>query len=68
MLTWGQIPGKVRWALSQAVVPGVGEIDLDLGPEPEEKRMNMEGPQVVAGSWGMRWILKAEKGPPGVAA
>lgn len=36
LVTWGQIPGSVRWALSQVVMPGVdlaeGETDLDMGP------------------------------------
>lgn len=48
IVTWGQLPRSVRWALSQAVMPGIdlaGEADLDMGPsvvigvpEAEEKK------------------------------
>lgn len=55
MLTyWGQIPGSVRWTLSQAMMTGVdlaeGETDLNMGlsvvigvPEPEEKKEDEQG-------------------------
>lgn len=49
--SWAQIPGSVRRALSQAMMPGVeGKIDLDMGPsvfigvqEAEEKKEDEYG-------------------------